>query len=231
MPKTARPRPLRPSSAALALILAACAPAPDPSAPAPSGPAGTGGSAVAVPPDTGPPPGLEGPSAPDAAIDFGALASIETAAATAEGASDVPTADQVQGAPAQAGGTVAPAVDFAELARVEAAAARDPVPEDARFGPIETRLLDRDLVSFLVEMEGARDAADVEGYARCAAAQYAVIRGYGFARHVRTTVQQRGGVWRGDAVYTISATLPRGLRTIDAAVTLADCQARGIPTV
>jgi hypothetical protein len=71
----------------------------------------------------------------------------------------------------------------------------------------------------------------VESYAECAAAQYALIRGYGFARHVRTNVNERGGIWRGDAVYTISPALPRGLRTIDAEVVVERCRERGIPTV
>jgi hypothetical protein len=80
-------------------------------------------------------------------------------------------------------------------------------------------------------MTGARDNADVEAYGRCAAAQYALIRGFGFARHVRTTVAQNNGVWRGDAVYTISAALPRGIKTIDAEVTVRDCGDQGIPTI
>ncbi len=92
-------------------------------------------------------------------------------------------------------------------------------------------LLDGDLVDFRVAMKGARNDEDVDAYARCAAAQYALIRGYGFARHVRTNVAKEGGIWRGDAVYTISAALPRGLRTIDAEVTVRDCGAQGIPTV
>ena len=96
---------------------------------------------------------------------------------------------------------------------------------------IETILLEGDLVNFRVAMKGARDNSDVEVYARCAAAQYALIRGYGFARHLRTTVAQKNGTWRGDAVYTISASLPRGVRTIDAEVTVRDCGAQGIPTV
>ena len=113
-------------------------------------------------------------------------------------------------------------------------AASDPVA-DADFAPqyngIETLLLDGDLVSFRVEMTGARDNEDVAAYGRCAAAQYALIRGFGFARHVRTNVDNQGGIWRGDAVYTISAALPDGLKTIDAEVTVRDCGAQGIPTV
>jgi len=96
---------------------------------------------------------------------------------------------------------------------------------------VETRLLDTDLVEFRLRMRGARDNADVAEYGKCAAARYALIRGYGFARHVRTNVKEDGGVWRGDAVYTISAALPRGVRTIDAEVAVADCADQGIPTV
>jgi len=110
-----------------------------------------------------------------------------------------------------------------------------PPPTQGAFSPsyagIETRLLDGDLVRFRVAMAGARDVADVEAYARCAAAQYALIRGFGFARHVRTNVDQAGGIWRGDAVYTISSALPRGLKTIDAEVAVRDCGAQGIPTI
>jgi len=99
------------------------------------------------------------------------------------------------------------------------------------YGPVETRLLEGDLVGFRVAMEGARGSDDVEKFAECAAAQYALIRGYGFARHVRTLVDETAGNWRADAVYTISAALPPGERTIDAEVTVAECGRSGIPTV
>lgn len=108
-------------------------------------------------------------------------------------------------------------------------------PSQTYFAPdylgIETRRFDDDLVSFLVRMKGARTNADVADYGKCAAAQYALIRGFGFARHVRTSVQVEGGVWVGDAVYTISAALPDGLQTIDAEVVVAECAETGIPTV
>ena len=80
-------------------------------------------------------------------------------------------------------------------------------------------------------MAGARDAGEVERYAECAAAQYALIRGFGFARHLRTNVVQEGGIWRGDAVYTISPALPDGVKKIDAEVVAADCAENGIPMV
>ena len=121
------------------------------------------------------------------------------------------------------------------LAVLSACARDSEVAARGRFSPaylgIKTVLLDHDLVDFIVSMKGARSDADVDAYARCAAAQYALIRGYGFARHVRTNVAQEGGVWRGDAVYTVSAALPKGFKTIDAEVTVRDCGARGIPTV
>ncbi|WP_298257139.1 hypothetical protein [uncultured Litoreibacter sp.] len=108
-------------------------------------------------------------------------------------------------------------------------------PTQDYFAPeylgIETRRLDDDIVSFLVRMKGARTNADVADYGKCAAAQYALIRGFGFARHVRTNVQEEGGLWAGDAVYTISAALPDGLQTIDAEVVVAECAETGIPTV
>ncbi len=115
---------------------------------------------------------------------------------------------------------------FACVPAQEATAAFTP-----QYKGIETILLDGDLVDFRVEMTGARGVEDVDAYAACAAAQYALIRGFGFARHVRTNVANAGGVWRGDAVYTISAALPRGMKTIDAEVTVRDCGAQGIPTV
>jgi hypothetical protein len=107
--------------------------------------------------------------------------------------------------------------------------------EDVVFSPtyrgVQTQLLQDDLVSIRVAMTGARDPDDVAAYAECAAAQYTLIRGYGFARHLRTNVQEEGGVWAADAVYTISSSLPQGSRTIDAEVVTAHCAENGIPTV
>ena len=121
------------------------------------------------------------------------------------------------------------------LAALALAACEPPVPVASDFIPdyrgVETALLEGDLVQFKVAMTNAQSTRDVADYAECAAAQYALIRGYGFARHVRTNVAQEGGIWQGDAVYTISASLPRGIKTIDAEVVAAACAERGIPTV
>ena len=124
---------------------------------------------------------------------------------------------------------------LASLLPLAGCAATSAGGRDAPFAPVyhgvETFLLDGDLVNFRVSMQGARGPEDVERYAACAAAQYALIRGYGFARHVRTLVNESAGNWRADAVYTISPALPPGTRTIDAEVTVADCLLSGIPTV
>lgn len=124
------------------------------------------------------------------------------------------------------------------LAALAACAPDEPVTRDAplevralSYAGIETRLLEGDLVQFVVGINGEATQEEVSRYAECAAAQYALIRGYGFARHVRTNVRFEQERSLGDAVYTISAALPRGLRTIDAEVTVATCAEDGIPMV
>jgi hypothetical protein len=112
-----------------------------------------------------------------------------------------------------------------------APAADSTVPFAPEYQGVETRLLDSDLVNFRVAMRGARDRRDVEDYAECAAALYTLVRGFGFARHLRTTVTEEAGLWKADAVYTISAALPRGLKTLDAEVVVRDCTANEIPAV
>jgi len=107
----------------------------------------------------------------------------------------------------------------------------EPVAGPVQYRGISTSLLDGDLVRFDVTMTGGSGPEGARAYAECAAAQYALIRGYGFARHLRTNVKEEGGVWTADAVYTISPSLPRGLQTIDAEVVVANCAENGIPTV
>ena len=104
----------------------------------------------------------------------------------------------------------------------------DAVPS---YDGVVTRLLDDDLVNFKVAVSGGASPAIASRYAECAAAQYTLIRGYAFARHLRTSVDEDAGVLKADAVYTISPDLPRGSRTIDAEVVVADCLQSGIPTV
>jgi len=119
----------------------------------------------------------------------------------------------------------------AEVSRAMASAKAAVTPFEPEYLGIDTRLLDGDLVAFDVRMTGARGTQDVADYAECAAAQYAVIRGYGFARHVRTGVDRKGEVWHGDAAYVISDALPDGLAKIDAEVVTEACKENGIPTI
>ena len=100
----------------------------------------------------------------------------------------------------------------------------------------EAEVLDDDLINIFVSLDGAdlrgmaaRVAASA--YADCAVAGHSLKHGYGFARHIRTNVTEESGVWRADAVYTISRTLPRGIKTIDAREQVAACAEEGIPTV
>ncbi|MEM6482274.1 MAG: hypothetical protein AAF681_10545, partial [Pseudomonadota bacterium] len=80
-------------------------------------------------------------------------------------------------------------------------ATQDTAEEEVLFEPeyqsIETHLLGNDLVAFDLTMVGARDPGDVRQYGDCAAAQYALIRGYGYARHLRTTTERSGDTWQG----------------------------------
>ncbi|MDP3197902.1 hypothetical protein [Tabrizicola sp.] len=107
------------------------------------------------------------------------------------------------------------------------------VPEERGQAPVyqgvSTILLDKDLVSLTVALTGTKDGSDVEAYGRCAAAQYALDQGFGFARQVRTIVKKDGRTWVGDAVYLLSAERPEGLRTIDTAQAVAECEVLGIP--
>jgi len=103
--------------------------------------------------------------------------------------------------------------------------------ETIRYLGVQTKLLTSDLVQFHVTLSGTDNAKAVEDYAKCAAAQYTLIRGFGFARHVRTRVGHDGVRWNADAVYTVSAGLPNGLKTLDAEVVADSCKLNEIPMV
>ena len=86
-----------------------------------------------------------------------------------------------------------------------------------------------DLIRVRVTTKLAAGAEGADEFARCVAAGYAVKNKAGFVRHVRTLTDKEGGIWRADAVYSVTAALPDGVQTIDAEVTVADCAERGIP--
>jgi len=104
-------------------------------------------------------------------------------------------------------------------------------PAGKVYGGADPVGMGEDLYGFLVTMRGAADSTEVEDYVTCVVAGYTLEKNAGFARKVRVSVTQEGGVWSADAVYSISPALPRGIATIDAEVMAADCGERGIPTV
>jgi hypothetical protein len=106
--------------------------------------------------------------------------------------------------------------------------AEDFIPEYLGAVPI---VLADDLVLIEATMTNAQNSENLRDYTECAVAAYALSKGYGFARHLRTNLNEEGGVWSADAVYTISPALPACVSTIDADVTVAACAEAGIPTV
>ena len=95
----------------------------------------------------------------------------------------------------------------------------------------ETILLADELVNIRADAAGGGGSRAARDYADCAAAGYALSRGFSFVRHVSTTLSEEGGIWRADAVYTLSPAIPAGVRTIDAETKVGACDETGIPTV
>lgn len=110
----------------------------------------------------------------------------------------------------------------------QAPTAEDLIPD---YRGVETELLQGDLVRFRVSMTNALFPENVANYAECAAAGYTLVRGYGFAQHIKTDVAENNGVWSGDATYLVSETLPGGIKKLDAEVVAANCREKGIPLV
>lgn len=121
---------------------------------------------------------------------------------------------------------------LAACAPAEGAAPAAVAAEPPRYLGARAEVLDDDgLVRIHVALAGASTPQAVTDYADCAVAGHAIGNGYGFARHLRTILEESGGVWRADAVYTLSPALPRGLRTLDAKALSVQCAEQGIPTV
>ncbi len=96
---------------------------------------------------------------------------------------------------------------------------------------VDTRLMKPELVNMVVSMRNPRTPTDVLAYVECAAAQYTLIRGFGFAGRIQVNVSEDKGIWAGNAIYTLSNAHPGGRHTIDAEVTVEDCTAHNIPMV
>ena len=104
------------------------------------------------------------------------------------------------------------------------------VSETRVYGRSDVLTIDGEVIGVLAEMRGIANEALVIDYARCIAAGHALSTGANFARHLRTSVTETGGVWTADALYTVSRAIPAGLARIDAEVTVADCAERGVPS-
>lgn len=109
--------------------------------------------------------------------------------------------------------------------------AAPPAPLPPEYLGVQTMMIDDDLVTFRIAMRNAAGPEDVDAYTECAAAQYALIRGVGYAQRVRTNVERRGTTAVADAIYMISAERPLGETVIEAAPKVDDCKTQSIPTV
>lgn len=103
--------------------------------------------------------------------------------------------------------------------------------EPVHYYGAQMQLLDNDLVQFQVTLSGTTSSEQVARYAECVAAQYTLIRSFGFARHVHTRIGQEADRLSAGAVYTISRSLPQGTKTIDAEVVADACARDNIPMV
>lgn len=108
--------------------------------------------------------------------------------------------------------------------------AEDPAKARPTYLGAEVTDLADGLIQVRLSLGGTGGRAAVDDYARCMAAGRAVRTGAGFLRPIRTLAGKEGGIWRADAVYSVSAALPGGLTTIDAEVTVEECTERRIPT-
>lgn len=93
----------------------------------------------------------------------------------------------------------------------------------------QTRMLAPGLAQITLIADTATDPEALRAAARCEAVRFGARQGYGFARHLRTTLDEMGGQRRVDAVYTVSSTPPDGLSIIDIATEIAACDENGIP--
>ncbi len=62
-------------------------------------------------------------------------------------------------------------------------------------------------------------------------AGHALGGGTKFLCHSVRNIDEEGGIWRADAVYSVSPDLPIAARVIAAATASAKCAQKGIPTV
>ena len=128
---------------------------------------------------------------------------------------------------------------FALLATIGLLVACTPTDQQVSKAPsgareylnVDSRLMKPELINMVVTMRNPRTPTDVLAYVECAAAQYTLIRGFGFAGRIQVNVTEDKGIWAGNAIYTLSNAHPGGRYIIDAEVTVENCAAHNIPMV
>ena len=129
----------------------------------------------------------------------------------------------------------APYIFFlAVMAALTLAACRSTAPvtrETVSYYGVQTGLLDNDLAQVHVTLSGTKSSEQVACYAECAAEQCTLIRGFGFASRARARVGHEAKRLSADAAYTISRSLPQGVKTIDAEVVEDACARDNIQMV
>ncbi|MGB0439243.1 MAG: hypothetical protein ACPGFC_03965 [Paracoccaceae bacterium] len=104
-------------------------------------------------------------------------------------------------------------------------------PKSLQYGPVVVADLGDDLIQVKLSIRAPATTQDITNMAECNAAAYAKSQGFGFTRHLRTNAYKEGGLWRADAVYSVTSELPRGLRPLDTKAVIAACAQNGIPMV
>ena len=94
-----------------------------------------------------------------------------------------------------------------------------------------SELIEDGMVRIRVVVRNAKQGSEVLYFANCAAARYAINRGFSFVRHVTSTLDYNLESKSAEAVYFVSAALPVGFKKLDAEVVAVNCAENGIPMV
>jgi hypothetical protein len=103
-------------------------------------------------------------------------------------------------------------------------------PEPPTYGPVVIAELAENLVQVKLSMTTQTVENHITEMANCNLASYALQVGRRYARHLRTNAYEEDGLWRADAVYSLSDGRPRG-QVIDAATLVVACSNNNIPMV
>ena len=85
------------------------------------------------------------------------------------------------------------------------------------------------LVGVLVNLQRGVDETAAFAYATCTLAAWSKGTGTPYARHIRTVSRETENILAVEAIFTMSAKQPLGLRVMEQQQTLRDCKANAIP--